>query len=201
MLTSHLFRWSAPALVIGYVIAVVPAHAEEATPIAERARPSVLVETDPATFAFSGYAAHVRFSPHGGLTFGAGVYAMNMPKPIAELGSGNEGFRLSLRNGIGLFVDHHFARRPHGWFVGLQLALQRWRVGRDETDTTTDYTTALAMVRFGTLLHPFDNGFYVLPWIGVGASPRISGSTTVDDRRYSPLPVLAFGAVHVGWAF
>jgi hypothetical protein len=167
-----------------------------------RERPIVLVETDPATFAFSGYAAHVRVAPGGsGWTLGAGVYGQSIPSFVTELGAGNRGgdWTLDLRNGYGLFVDRHFAGTPRGPFVGAQLALQRWELGREATSEIHEYGTLLVMGRFGTLWHPFESGFYIEPWVGVGPSVKIYGSTTIGDRHYTPLPVLAFGAVHVGW--
>jgi hypothetical protein len=125
---------------------------------------------------------------------------MKIPDPVAELGNRGAEWSLDLRSGYALFADYHFAGEPRGWFVGAEVALQRWQLRRDGMDATSEYRTLLLMARGGTLLHPFDNGFYLMPWLGVGPSPKISGSTALGDRTYKPLPLLAFAAVHVGWS-
>jgi hypothetical protein len=184
-------------LLVALVISLAPALAA-ADPTA-----TVLVETDPSTFVLAGYAAHVRVAPpDSGWVVGAGLYGLTLPTPVVELDHRNRdmGWQLDLRTGYGLFADHHFAGAPRGWFVGGQLALQRWQLGQRASDAIAAYDTVLAMVRAGTLWHPFASGFFVMPWLGVGASVRVAGSTSIAGATYEPLPVLVFGAVHVGWA-
>src|SRR5262245_8277305 len=91
-----------PSALLGLLVYVPRAYAEEpVAPAPERHPTTVLVETDPTTFVFSGYAAHLRASPAGsGWAFGGGVYGMKIPTPIAELDARNRGagFTLDLRN-------------------------------------------------------------------------------------------------------
>lgn len=164
----------------------------------------LLLETDPVTFALGGFAAHLRVAP--GLTrgwvFGAGVYRMELPEPMIELDPQNrgEGWQSELRLGTGVFVDRYLSGNG-GAFVGGQLAVQQYRLGRRGVTGQGDYTAGLAMARLGYLWQPArELGFYVMPWVGAGAVATLGGdSRRLGDERYRVLPAIAFGTLHVGW--
>jgi hypothetical protein len=166
---------------------------------------SLMLETDPATFAFNGYSAHLRVAPAAtpGWVFGAGMYGLDLPAFVPGLHPGNRGddLRLDIEHGTSLFVDHHFARGTEGTFIGLQTSWQRQRVSRESSDEQGLVDALLLMPRFGYLWKPAtDLGFYLLPWAGVGASLRLRRSDSVPSE-YHHLPVLAFATLHVGWEF
>jgi hypothetical protein len=158
----------------------------------------VLVETDPSTFVLSGWSAHVRIGPAETprWTFGAGAYALDLPSPIVDLASENRGrdWDARIRFAYGAFVDRYFGPGRRGAFVGLQLALHHLGAERPG-EPMVHFVDALAMPRVGYTWFPFANGFYLLGWFGVGATTPIAG----DPRDYVVFPVIAFGAVHVGW--
>lgn len=166
--------------------------------------PRVLVETDPVTFVMGGYAAHVRIPvPDTGFVVGAGLYGMQLPSFVAELHPDNagEGYHLEIDKSYAAFVDYHFDGKPEGFFVGVQTALQRHRVTQGGDPAATEIGVALVMPRIGYLLRPFEgSGFYLLPWAGAGPALEVYRTNSVAEN-YESLPVLAFGTLHVGWAF
>lgn len=174
------------------------------TAFAEPGGPRVLVETDPVTFAMSGYSAHVRFPlENSGLVLGAGLYGMRLPDFVAELHPDNEGqrFHAEIDKSYAGFLDYHFTGRPEGLFAGVQVALQRHRITQGDSPAANEVGVALLMPRLGYLYRPFsESGFYVLPWVGAGAAVEVYRTNTVA-ADYESLPVLAFGSLHVGYAF
>ncbi len=176
---------------------VSTAHAEPAT--------AVLVETDPATFVFHGFAAHLRMRPKAlpHWTLGGGAYALDLPSPLVELDPANrgEGWHSRISLGGAAFVDRYFRDDARGFFVGAQFGFQRYHLTRDGARGAANFTSLLLMPRVGYTWQPFDVGFYVMPWLGVGTAPRIAGEVALDGRRYDVFPVVAFATLHVGWRF
>jgi len=165
----------------------------------------VFVETDPATFAFEGYAAHARIRPSSTphWSFGAGVYAMKLPTIMVDVDPANRdrGWSSRIAFAFGAFVDRSFRDDGDGLFVGAQLGAQRFRVTRGGVGGEGDFTAVLAMPRVGYVWRPFDAGFYLMPWLGVGMTAKVGGDTTVGDASYHVLPVVAFATLHAGWRF
>lgn len=169
------------------------------------AAPPVTIETDPSTFVLRGFAAHARVQPEGShFAFGVGVYALDYPSLLVDLNGANRGggWNVRLTVGAGVFADYYFERAPRAWFVGVQLAMQRFRYTNDAApaqDATA--TNATFMPRVGYLWRPFDAGFYLMPWAGVGGTAQIAGTRGIAGREYNLFPVVAFATVHIGWQF
>jgi len=172
-------------------------HAEPTT--------AVLVETDPATFVFHGFAGHLRLRPKAlpHWTFGVGAYALDLPSPLVDLDPANrgEGWHSRISLGVATFVDRYFRGDARGVFVGAQLGIQRYQITRDGVAGAANFTALLLMPRVGYTWQPFDAGFYVMPWLGVGTAPRIGGEVALQGQRYDVFPVVAFATLHVGWRF
>lgn len=186
------------ALTSASLLLTLSLGASEAT-----AAPTVMLETDPATFAFGGFSAHARLAPERShLAVGVGAYAMTFPSVLAGMAPANhdEGWKVRLSLGVGAFGDYFFAEEPRGWFVGAQLAVQRYRYENEHVaGAEAGATNLLVMPRVGYLYRPFRAGFFVEPWLGVGATARLAGSAQVGDREYALFPVVPYAAVHVGW--
>ena len=163
---------------------------------------SFSIEVDPATYAFSGYALHLKKNfaalPHW--QFGVGAYAMDFPDVLVDLNDKNKNLdweqRLSL--GVGLFVDYFFEENQEGLFIGGQLAYQEYDVTR--YGTSSEYTTMLSMGYVGYQYYFYDN-FYLKPWGGLGYQNKISGSSIVNGQEFDVAPLLVFAALHVGYKF
>lgn len=162
---------------------------------AASARAEVYVETDPSTFVLAGWSAHLRVGPASTphWTFGLGGYALDLPSLIVEMGNPDGGWDARIRVGYGVFVDRYFRDDRRGAFAGMQLALQHLRAERPGEEVR--FIDALAMPRVGYTWFPFESGFYLLGWVGVGVTAPIAG----DTRDYDVFPVIGFGAVHLGW--
>ncbi|MCB9559189.1 MAG: hypothetical protein H6709_24305 [Kofleriaceae bacterium] len=166
------------------------------------ADPAAMVETDPATFALGGFAAHLRVRPgprH--LVVGAGAYALDLPALLVDARAANRdaGWQVRLTGAAG-FVDHYLAAAPRGWFVGVEVAVQRYRYRNDDVPGMEAATVdLLVMPRAGYQWRPFAAGFYVLPWLGLGYAAEVAGDRRVGDREYAASPVVPYAAVHLGW--
>src|SRR5438874_11795861 len=59
---------------------------------------SVMIETDPATFALNGFAAHLRVVPRRAhVAVGVGVYALDFPSLLVDINGSNRGEDWSVR--------------------------------------------------------------------------------------------------------
>lgn len=174
--------------------------------VSSEGRPTRLfLETDPTTFPFRGFAAHLRVRPSvlARWSFGAGAYALSLPKVLVELDPTNrdKGWSSRITIGTALFVDRYLRDDGEGPFVGVELGVQRFRVTRDAMPGEAGFTNLLVMPRLGYFWRPLDAGFYVLPWIGVGVTARVAGDVRVGDDTYNVFPIIAFATIHVGWQF
>ncbi len=171
------------------------------TSIAQAA--TVQLEVDPLAFGLSGFAAHARVAlPESRWTLGAGTYAMDLPAPMVELAPENRGEQWSARlePSLGLFVDRYAERAAEGQHLGVQLALHRWEVSRE--GERAGLSSLLLMPRVGYVWTPFEDlGFYLDPWLGVGATAPITGEAVAGGEAYQLFPLMVFGAVHLGWRF
>lgn len=160
----------------------------------------VLVETDPATFAMKGAALHLRarFESLPGWTFGIGSYALDLPSPMVDMVPQNEGedWNVRIEPGIGLFADKSLREDGNGLTFGGQVSLQRFELDAPG-QKAGDAWNLLVMPRVGYHWSPFDNGFYVFPWAGVGYTAPVAGAA----GDYHVAPFVPFATLHVGWNF
>lgn len=161
---------------------------------------NVLVETDPATFALGGGAIHLRLRPDSSLcSYGIGAYALDFPSLMVDLHQPNrkEDWKVSIQPGIGLFADRGFGIPSRHWTLGMQAGIQRFSVEAPGQEGSDGYWNLLVMPRAGFHWAPFQNGFYLFPWAGVGYTRTISGTSGDFDVS----PVVPFATLHMGWQF
>lgn len=163
------------------------------------------IEVDPFTFAFKGYGAHFRFKPKRTDHFliGVGAYAMDMPQPLVNLNKENrdKGWDLRLNQGVGLFGEYHFKTVNRGWFGGVQMGVQEYKIEQEALQGSEKYTNFLGMAFGGYTFQPFDFPLYFKPWGGVGYTSKIGGSNVLGDQEFDIAPVTMFGTLHVGYTF
>jgi hypothetical protein len=163
------------------------------------------LETDPATFVFNGYAAHLRIQPKNWdhILIGAGIYAMDMPSFMVDLNPENKdkNWDVRLNLGVGLFGEYHFTEVNKGWFAGTQVSIQEFKVENENLAGTASFTNALLMGYGGYSIQPFDIPLYFKAWGGLGYTSKISGENTLEGQTYDVAPITFFGTLHVGYAF
>ncbi len=169
-------------------------------------RQTLSIETDPATFAFDGYAVHIRLTLPAlpGWRFGAGTYAMDFPALLVDMNpdNKNQGWDVRLNSGIGLFTEYTPGGKSHGWFVGGQLALQDYQLGNpDSAAGQAEFKTLLMMLHTGYRWFPAGDHFYLQPWAGLGYTQKLDGSAKLGSKEYDIAPVIPFITVHVGYRF
>lgn len=172
-----------------------------------QSQPFLSVETDPATFAFGGYALHLRGAPAASShwVFGLGAYAMNFPNLFVDVNPKNrdEGWEVRLQRGWGFFTEYYFDPRRRGWYVGGQLAAQRFHVRNEAApDEKGRFTNVLIMGQAGYRWYPFaSHTLYVQPWAGLGYTSPVSGDRRAGGERYDVAPIIPFLTVHLGYEF
>ena len=162
---------------------------------------NLLVETDPATFPLAGGALHLRVRPEAcpSWTFGAGIYALDFPSLLVDLTPENKGedWNVRIQPGIGIFTDRDFGEKNSHLTLGGQVGLQRFEVDATGRKGSDGFWNLLIMPRIGYHWAPFDNGFYLFPWAGLGYTKTVSGST----GQFHVAPLVPFATMHVGWEF
>lgn len=168
-------------------------------------RTRISLEIDPATYVFGGYSAHLRVQPRGRehLLLGLGAYAMNTPKPLVDINPENrdEGWEVRIQNGLGFFTEYYFSEVNRKWFMGSQLGIQAFRIGKAEVEGTQQFTNALLMGYGGYSFQPFVFPLYFKAWAGIGYTSAIDGETQLDGIPYDVAPITMFATLHVGYTF
>ena len=165
------------------------------------------IETDPTTFIFKGYSAHIRIQPAGSDKFlvGAGTYGMKMPNVMVDLNKENrdESWNVRIRSAYSVFGEFYFREANEKWFIGEQLGVQNFKVTNDMEGAEGDanFNNFLAMTYIGYSWHPFKGLFYVKPWAGLGYTTKIDGETRVGNMQYDIAPLFPFITFHLGYTF
>lgn len=163
------------------------------------------LEIDPATFVFGGYSAHLRIQPKScqHLLVGLGAYAMDMPEPMVNINAKNRnnGWNVRINQGLGLFGEYYFGHVNEKFFTGAQIGLQEYKLENDNAEGSTNFTDLLVMAYGGYSWKPFNNGFYLKPWAGIGYLRELSGSNNLNGDVYDKSPITMFATLHMGFQF
>lgn len=164
------------------------------------------IETDPSTFAFKGYAFHVRIKPKNSqhVVLGAGTYGLNMPAFLVNMNNKNKdkGWNVNIKNAVSLFGEYYFKEANQKWFLGLQAGIQTFRVSNSNLpNQTAQYSNLLLMPSIGYNWHPLKNNLYIKPWLGMGYTTKISGDNNIQNLKYAISPMSNFLTVHLGYTF
>jgi hypothetical protein len=185
----------ARAVVVLLLALAAPAHADD--PVLAQ------IEVDPLPFATGGYGAQVGIRhPKLRVRISVASFALNVPDVVTELG-GNDGFNLRVRPSAATYVLYYFAPPGRdGFTVGGALRYLRLRYEHDEVvGGRADVSELSPEAIVGYQWHPFDNPFYLQPWLGLSFTLVRDGEPVVGDRRYDPMPIQPFFTVNVGWEF
>lgn len=165
---------------------------------------TISIETDPSTFAFKGYAVHVRVKPKHSkhLVIGAGTYALDFPDFMVDMNKENKskGWKVRIQSAYSIFSEYYFREAKKKWFIGLQAGVQNYKNSNDSiSGKKTEYSNLLVMPSIGYNWYPFKFPLYIKPWLGMGYTTKIYGSNTMDTKTYTISPVVPFLTFHVGY--
>jgi hypothetical protein len=168
-------------------------------------RTKISVEVDPATFVWKGYGIHLRIQPKNfdHLLIGFGTYALDMPNALVDLNSKNKnkGWNVRINQGYSLFGEHHFTEVNKKWFIGAQIGIQEFKIGKEGLIGNSKFKNFLGMIYVGYTFKPFKNNLYIKPWLGIGYTTKISGSNILGNNTYDIDPLAKFATVHIGYTF
>lgn len=188
-------------LTVGFVLLFISAFVYGQDNAESTRATKLSIEIDPATFVFGGYGVHLRLNPFGSrnVLVGVGAYAMNFPQLLVDLNGENrgDGWDVRLNQGYGLFGEYHFAERNVGFFTGIQLGYQEYKLENDSGRGSAKYRNLLAMGYGGYSIPLFNSHFSLKPWGGIGYTPKLSGDTTVNGIEYDLSPITVFATLHL----
>lgn len=162
------------------------------------------IETDPSTFAFKGYAFHIRIKPKNSkhLVIGAGTYALDLPSILVDMNANNKdkGWNVRINGAYSLFGEYYFKEANSKWYVGLQAGIQNYKNSNDNISTKeSKYSNLLLMPFIGYNWQPFKFPLYFKPWFGLGYTSKVSGSNSIDNLDYNISPLIPFVTLHLGY--
>jgi hypothetical protein len=164
---------------------------------AEKYRIGYDLEVDPIAYALGGFSVHAGIR-HAFLRIDLGAFAAQPPVWF----HGSKGVTV-YQSGFGLKCDYRFFADQHGLFIGAEAATARVQLQPSDGGLAQRQRTYNFGVRTGwefELLY----GFYVVPWIGVGAALGGEDTTMLvatGDREVSwkHKTLVIFPTVHIGW--
>ncbi len=164
------------------------------------------IETDPSTFAFGGYAFHIRIKPKNSqhLLVGAGTYGMDMPDFMVNMNADNKdkGWNVRINSAYSLFGEYYLKEANKLWFVGLQAGVQNYKNTNDNIpNEESKYSNLLIMPSVGYNWQPFSFPLYLKPWFGLGYTTKMSGDNSIDNLTYTVSPISPFVTLHIGYTF
>jgi len=160
------------------------------------------LETDPATLAFNGYAAHLRVSPSSleNWSLGVGLYALDIPNFMLDSANTGKGWKSRLDQGVGLFAEYYLDKSRRGWFFGAQLAKQNYILSKENSTNESAYQNQLLMLHSGYRWYPSPKStWYLQPWLGLGYSQTVSGQTSLSGDNFKINPLVSFATIHIGY--
>lgn len=194
-------------LLLCSVLTCSQTFAQDYIPIFSRDYSSRLsVETDPTTFLLNGYSLHVRYQPMFTDRFlvGLGTYAMDLPELILNLNRENrdEGWDVRIRSAYFVMGEFYVKRANHGWFIGEQIGFQSFKVTNNaEVRGSASFNNLLFLTYAGYSWHPYKGSFFVKPFVGVGLSEMVDGTSEVGGISYDAGPLFPLLTVHLGYTF
>lgn len=178
----------------------------KAQEIVKENKTTISIETDPSTFAFKGYALHVRIKPKNSkhLLIGAGTYALDFPGFLVDMNkeNKNKGWQVRINSAYSLFSEYYFKKVNKKWFVGLQAGVQNYKnTNNNIANQNCKYSNLLIMPSVGYNWQPFKFPLYIKPWLGLGYTTKISGNNSIDGKIYNIAPLAPFLTLHLGYTF
>jgi len=190
-------------VVIALILTNIGIYAQQNEP--KQNKTEISVEIDPVTFGFKGYGIHLRIKPKNSkhLLLGVGAYAMDFSSVLVDMNKKNKdkGWDVRLNQGYGLFGEHHFFEVNKKWFVGGQIAIQEYIIENKTISGSEKFINSLVMAYGGYTWQPFDFGFYIKPWAGIGYTSKISGTNSLGNSEYDIAPIMMFATLHLGYTF
>jgi hypothetical protein len=196
-------KWTAIAIVAIISLSSTKLEAQDPGTSGEN-KTTFSLETDPSTFAFGGYALHIRIKPRNSerLLIGAGTYGMEMPAFMVNMNPDNAdmGWNVRINSAYSLFGEYYLKEANRSWFFGMQLGMQNYKISNDGfANQENKYSNILVMPSVGYNWQPFDFPLYLKPWLGLGYTSKLNGNNTIDDLTYELAPLVPFVTLHVGY--
>lgn len=157
-----------------------------------------ILEVDPLVFVLGGASLHARVRPREHWTFGVGgASGVEIPTAFLEVPRGElDPGSARVPWALAISTDRTLGPGGDGWSLGGQVGIQKLVVG-SVGGNGWEKGTGFAVARLGWRWRPFDGGFHLFPWIGLGLTETVFG----DREGPAPPMLLPFGAIHAGWRF
>ncbi|HEY0254914.1 MAG TPA: hypothetical protein VGC41_25485 [Kofleriaceae bacterium] len=158
-------------------------------------------ELDPLTFALSGYGGQVgfRFPQLHGVRLAVASFSLDVPDAISNI-HGNDGFDEKIRPCGAVYGLYYFNPPGHdGFAAGVSVRYLRLEFQHDNVDGVADIKEISPEAIIAYQWHPFDNGFYLQPWLALGVTVWRDHDAVVGNFKYDELPVNPFFTINIGY--
>jgi hypothetical protein len=177
------------------------------TPTSDATPWRVSLDTDPSTFAFSGFSGWAMAKPAGThhLRVGVGGFGLDFPSFLVPTlnRAGGDGWNLSVRAVMG-FAGYQLGDRK-GFYVGAYTGYLESRHTRGDVMGTADRHNVTVLPCAGYQWFPFASGAlkgaYVQPWVGATIWIPVGGTTTLGGHTFKDPYVIPLAAAHLGYEF
>lgn len=133
------------------------------------------------------------------IRFAAASFSLHVPDPISQIG--NAGFDERVQPSGAAYALYYLRPGGHdGFAVGGSVRLLRIEYRHDDVANEQSHVVEISPEAIvGYQWHPFHNGFYLQPWIGLGVTVWRNHTATVGPYTYDELPINPFVTVNLGW--
>jgi len=161
------------------------------------------IETDPTTYFVEGCSLQLRLSSFliEKLSLGIGAYQVTIPEFYMESNPDHagKGWTAKVDAGMDMYVDYYFFDPVKGLFAGIGISVYEYEIAR--VGETNRFLSLVETGRVGYLWRPFNECFYIAPWVGYSINQTVSGSQTIQGETLN-LPAGSFvGTLQVGLTF
>lgn len=126
--------------------------------------------------------------------------------------SKGQGWNLKVNQGLGIWTQYYFKSKNGGWFTGLQLFSQKFKLGNDNYPGQYDRTNIVMLaLQLGYIWYPVKKlNLYLRPWAGFGLQKardgifkpeKVNSEMTIGSKEYHMDPIQPFVTFHIGYTF
>ena len=187
-------------LLLACLLSVQPLAAQT-----EEKHRNISLEINPLAYAFGGWSIGAAYQatriPHW--VFSGGAYAFPFPKTFVEQIAGNkgEGFGVKLRLATTVGADIYPWRSDRAGFAfGLAAVLGDFEITQANETGRARYQSIYVVPRASYTWY-IVKGLYLMPWLGVELHNKVSGSTTVGSREFTPIRYQFSPNFIIGYSF
>lgn len=154
---------------------------------------------DISPYAFNGYSIKAGIIPKAlpNYDFSAELFSMKIPELVVELNAKNkdQNWNEKVEYGIAIYTDRKISSNRNSFWAGLGLVYLNQSANNELESNKFSQFEALARVNYKW--YPFNNGFYVNPYLALAGRKKING----NNGSYELSPLMVISSIYLSWEF